>query len=163
MMNNYFKQLLEKAKNTSNSEEAKAIKRKLMLFGGIGVAVGIVMVLFGFISFGIGAFNSVNHSSVPGSSEFNPIIYIVIFMLGGFIASISGYVLYAGLSIHIAGITTNYLDVRDKCPNCGDEIDEDEDVCSNCGYQFKKEKICSNCGYENKSDDNYCRKCGKQL
>ena len=69
-----------------------------------------------------------------------------------------------GLSIVVAGVTTKYLDTRKKCPSCGNEIDLDELVCSNCGYDLKEhhDKTCS-CGKVNQPEDLYCRQCGQKL
>lgn len=159
---NYIKKLLYKAKNTTNSAEAKRIKKALIKYGIIGVVIGIAMVLFGFISFGVKAFNSVNNFNPGNTGSFNPIGYMIIFLFGGVVSGISSYALYGGISIFIAEKATKYLDTRNKCPKCGDEIDEDEDVCSNCGYKLNNVIICE-CGKENQPGDKYCRKCGKPL
>ncbi|MCF7925152.1 MAG: helix-turn-helix domain-containing protein [Candidatus Izimaplasma sp.] len=180
---NFFKQLLYKAKHTTNSAEAKRIKKILLLVGGIGIIVGLSMTIFGFIGFGKGAFDSVNNfhnntiTQFPSDSDtlfgngtitspdpFNPFPYIVVFLLGGVVTGLSSYVLYAGLAIVVTSVASNYLDTRIKCPTCGDEVDEDEKVCSSCGTSLDgvKEKVCA-CGKVNKPDDVYCRKCGKPL
>lgn len=159
---NYIKKLLYKAKNTTNSVEAKKIKKALIKYGIIGIVVGAAMTLFGFFSFATKAFNSVNSFDPGNTGSFNPIGYMIIFLLGGVVSGLSVYVLFGGLSIFVAEKATNYLDTRKKCPNCGDEIDEDEDVCSNCGFKLNKVIICE-CGKENQPGDKFCRKCGKPL
>ncbi|MFP4287155.1 MAG: helix-turn-helix domain-containing protein [Candidatus Izemoplasmataceae bacterium] len=168
---NYFKKLLYKAKHTTNSEEAKKIKKYLLIGGAIGLSVGIIMVISGFMGFASGAFNSVNagfefdpyNPSTPELADpFNPIPFMFLFLSGGFIASVSVYLLIGGLSIVVAKATSNYLDTRDKCPKCNDPIDSDENVCSNCGYTIKKHTTCA-CGKENQLTDKFCRECGKAL
>lgn len=168
---NYLKKLFYKAKHTTNSEEAKKIKTILLLSGGIGLIVGIIMVLSGFFGFAQGAFSSVNagfefdpyNPTQPQMSDpFNPIPYMFLFLTGGVIASISVYLLIGGLSIVVAKVTSNYLDTRDKCPKCGDEIDSDEKSCSSCGYTFRKNITCS-CGKINQVSDKFCRECGLAL
>jgi transcriptional regulator with XRE-family HTH domain/ribosomal protein L37E len=168
---NYFKKLLYKAKHTTNSEEARKIKRVLLTTGGIGLAVGIIMVISGFFGFASGAFNSVgagfefdpyNPSQPMLPEPFNPLPYMILFLSGGVIASISVYLLIGGLSIVIAKVTSNYLDTRDKCPKCGDAIDADEKSCSSCGYTFLKNITCS-CGKINQVTDKFCRECGLKL
>ena len=156
---NYLKRLLYRAKHTTNSEQAKKIRKSLLTFGGIGLAFGIILTLSGFIGFASGARNSL------GSFEpFNPIPYMLMFMAGPIISGISIYVLYGGLSIVIAGVTTKFFDTRRKCPSCGNEIDKDEMICSNCGTDLHTmhKKVCS-CGKENQPEDIYCRNCGKKL
>ncbi|MEC9485160.1 MAG: zinc ribbon domain-containing protein [Candidatus Izemoplasma sp.] len=140
------------------------------------------MILFGFIGFGKGAFDSVNNfgndtyhqfptsptdSFNPTITEpemFNPLPHIIVFMLGGVITGISSYVLYAGLAIVVTGVASNYLDDRPKCPQCGDEVDSDENVCSSCGAKLDsvKAKTCD-CGKVNQPSDVYCRECGAIL
>ncbi len=171
-----FKKLLYKAKNTTNSEYAKKVKKYLLIGGGIGLLVGIFMIGFGFFGFAAGALNAVNGTTIDFDpttfnpdditmpKPFNPIPYMVIFLLGGVVSGISVYVLFAGLSIVIAGVTTSYLDTRDKCPKCGDAVDIDERSCSNCGYNLEEnnEHRCS-CGKENQPSDKFCRECGSKL
>jgi transcriptional regulator with XRE-family HTH domain/ribosomal protein L37E len=162
---NYIKRLLYKAKNTTNSDEAKRIKQKLIKYGVIGVITGFLMIVIGFFSFAIGGFsNVINFNGTFGWFMFaGPLLSMFVFMMGGVVLSISVYVLYAGLGILVAEVATNYLDTREKCPSCGDEIDSDEKVCSSCGYTFEKEKVCISCGKVNQKDDKYCRQCGTLL
>lgn len=155
---NYFTNLVNKAKNTANSEEAKAIRKKLLRYGGFGLLVGLLMVVGGFISFA---------TYKPGSAGINssgPIGAMVVFMLGGLVSGLSLYVLFAGFSIFAAGVSTKFLDTRDKCPNCNDGIDSDEKKCSKCGYDLEgnKKYRCS-CGKINQAGDTYCRTCGTKL
>ena len=74
----YLKRLLYKAKHTTNSEQAKKIKKSLLIVGGLGILLGGLMVVGGFIGFASGAMNSM------GSFEpFNPLPYMLMFLLGG--------------------------------------------------------------------------------
>ena len=172
----YFKRLMYKARHTTNSEEALKLRKKLLIIGGIGLAVGLIMVVSGFFGFANGAFNSVNNFSpdfgfddngFPTIEEpqiFNPIPYMALFMLGGVISGISIYVLYIGLAVVVAGVTTKFLDTRKPCPKCGDKIDADEKSCSNCGYNLEAnmDYRCE-CGKENEPNDKFCRECGKKI
>lgn len=159
----YFKDLLYKAKTTTDSDLAKKIRKNLLLTGGIGLSLGIVMIVYGFFAFAAGGLNAVNDMGI-GSEPYNPIPFMAIFMLGGIVSSISVYILYAGLGIVIAEVASNFLDTRKKCPKCGDEIDHDERCCSNCGYDLDAniDNRCE-CGRVNLDGDKYCRECGKSL
>jgi transcriptional regulator with XRE-family HTH domain/ribosomal protein L37E len=154
---NYLKKLLYKAKHTSNTAEAKKIRKGLILVGALGIVLGFIMVIGGFIGFAGGAMNAVGSSGM-----FNPLPFMLLFISGGAVSGISVYILIGGLSIAVVGVTSKYLDTRDKCPNCGDEIDKDEKVCSSCGYELKKIGLCV-CGKKNSPDDIYCRECGRKL
>lgn len=154
---NYLKKLLYKAKHTSNTAEAKKIRKSLIIAGACGIALGFILVLSGFIGFISGAMGSVQSHDM-----FNPIPFVLLFLSGGVVSGLSVYVLFGGLSIAVFGVTSNYLDVRDKCPNCGDEIDKDEKVCSSCGFELKKIGLCI-CGKKNAPSDIYCRECGRKL
>lgn len=163
----FIKKLLYKAKTTTNSDLAKKIRKNLLLGGGIGLAVGIIMIVSGFVSFTSGAFNSVNEMGnfpIQEPTLFNPLPSMLLFLLGGVVSSISVYVLYAGFGIAIAEVTTNFLDTRRKCPKCGDEIDDDERMCSNCGYNLEEnpDHRCK-CGKANSPEDKFCRECGEKL
>lgn len=156
----YLKALVLKAKTTSNSEEAKKIRNGLILAGGIGLAIGIIMLLSGFIGFAKGGLDAVNSF---GAEPFNPIPKMMLFMGGGIVIGLSTTVLYAGLSIVVVGVASNYLDNRKKCPTCGDGIDEGEKMCSNCGTDLSTIDLCPSCGNKNKPEDNFCRECGFEL
>jgi len=159
----FLKKLLYKAKHTTNTEQAKRLRTKLFLIGGIGFITGTILSISGFVGFASGAMNSVGNFHSQGST-FNPLPYIGLFMSGGVIASISVYFLYAGFTIVVAGATTKYLDTRDKCPKCGDEIDADEKCCSKCGYDLVEnaENRCF-CGKVNQPKELFCRECGEKL
>lgn len=162
---NYVKQLLYKAKHTSNSEEASKIKRKLIRIGLLGIVLSLIMTLGGLIGFTTAGFASV-HTFGGFNSMFllRPLLFMLMFMGGGIVLMISVPILLAGLSIKVAEVTTNYLDTREVCPSCGDERDSDEKVCSSCGYRFDQdERLCSSCGKENTTSDTYCRECGQLL
>lgn len=177
---NFIKNLLYKARHTTNTKKAQKIKNWLLIGGGLGVLIGVIISISGFYGFVKGGFDSVNNFGSTGFPEnptdfynpggftepkaFNPIPYMAMFMGGGFLAGISMYAVYGGLAITVAKVTTNFLDDRAKCPKCGDEVDADEDVCSTCGFKLKEhsEKECS-CGKINKASDAFCRSCGLAL
>ncbi len=157
---NYIKKLLLKAKKTTNTKEAKNIRKKLLTIGVVGIVLGFFMVVGGFIGFGMAGMNAVQNFN----TTFNPFPYIIVSFLGMGVLAVGIYSTYAGLAIVVAGVTTSYLDTREKCPNCGDEIDKDELRCSHCGYDLSKGiNSCNDCGYDNKPGDLYCRKCGNKL
>ena len=121
------------------------------------------MVFFGFFGFAKGAYDSVNNFGLGIEDNFNPFPYMILGLLGALISGISSYALYGGLSIFVASVATNYLDTRNKCPKCDDIIDEDEKVCSNCGYKIDSENVICECGKINQPTDKFCRECGKIL
>jgi len=45
------------------------------------------------------------------------------------------------------------------CTECGEELEEDFDVCPMCGYELKP-VICPKCGKEISRAFNYCPYCG---
>ncbi len=172
---NFIKNLLYKARHTTNTKKAQKIKNWLLVGGGLGVLIGVIISISGFYGFVKGGFDSVNSFgndptdfyNTGGFTEpkaFNPIPYMAMFMGGGFLAGISMYAVYGGLAITVAKVTTNFLDDRAKCPKCGDEVDADEDVCSTCGFKLKEHsEIACSCGKINKATDAYCRSCGLAL
>ena len=156
---NYFKKLINKANHATNSKQAKEIRKKLLVYGGIGLGVGVLIILIGFISFGVGARNSVLNGNFY-DKPYNPIWSMIIFVVGAIISGISVYAIYAGLAIVVGGVATKFFDQTTYCPNCNDKVDKDEKVCSNCGTHLHKK--CS-CGKINELSDIYCRECGKKL
>ncbi len=160
----YLSKLLYKAKTTTNSEEAKKIRNGLLITGGIGVILGFYMIISGFVGFGQGAMDSVNNFSTNpfGTVDtFNPMKFMLRFLGGGVVLGVSSFLLYGGITLTVAGVASNYLDTRKKCPDCGDEVDGDELMCSNCGRSLVEDNTCKSCGNENQPGDNFCRACGE--
>lgn len=51
---------------------------------------------------------------------------------------------------------------REKnCPQCGDELEEDDVYCSNCGSKASQRVFCE-CGDEVRSDWSFCPRCGRR-
>lgn len=56
-----------------------------------------------------------------------------------------------------------------KCPNCGNELNNDEKFCPKCGYfldkheDTNKQNCCPFCGKEIKGNESYCPHCGANL
>lgn len=159
----FFSGILYKAKHITNQEQAKRLRKTLLIVGILGIIIGFSMVIGGIIGFGTGAQNAVDNFGWD-SEPFNPMPYMITSMLGMLVVGISVFVTYAGLAITVAGVSTEFLDNRPKCPKCGDSIDKDELMCSNCGYDLSKGiNSCKHCGYDNQPGDKFCRKCGKEL
>ncbi len=50
------------------------------------------------------------------------------------------------------------------CRNCGNEINENAEICPSCGVKPLAEKnFCQNCGVETKTNQEICVKCGVKL
>lgn len=53
------------------------------------------------------------------------------------------------------------------CPNCGKQVKDDAEFCSNCGHHFvpakPKQKYCPNCGKPVKNNAEFCPNCGEAL
>ena len=66
--------------------------------------------------------------------------------------------------------------MRNKCPRCGSELDEDVNGCLNCGWAEKNKRnlcpecgeymvrgVCYKCGYRKKKSRNTCPYCRQKL
>lgn len=151
-MGEYFKRVAEKANATANSEEAKKIRKNLIKWGGVGCGISGLFILAGLIVFVIGMFSFTFSLSVIGMFPF---------MIGGFGMVFSTAAVRAGLSIVIAGVTTNVLDANKRCPKCNAVLDDGKNFCTKCGYKATIE--CPNCHTKSDHDDVYCANCGKKL
>lgn len=53
------------------------------------------------------------------------------------------------------------------CINCGNEMQDDEVFCGECGAKAEEQKIeavfCPECGTENQGEDGFCQNCGASL
>jgi ribosomal protein L40E len=49
-----------------------------------------------------------------------------------------------------------------KCPKCGEKLEDDAEFCHKCGTEVEGYIKCV-CGHKNKADAEYCNKCGKKL
>jgi hypothetical protein len=156
----FFSKLVERANKSMNSELAKSIRKKLLIWGGIGLGVGILFTILGMVLFITGGFGAVG--SMPTGIPGGIIAGVILFMLGGILVTISATAIRAGLAVVIAGVTTSFIDVNNYCPSCKDKVDPDELYCNKCGANLRANKLCS-CGTQNDLGDKYCKKCGKQL
>lgn len=50
-----------------------------------------------------------------------------------------------------------------NCKYCGNEINENDEFCGNCGKSLTINNICPFCGTENEDGDIFCGKCGKNM
>lgn len=49
------------------------------------------------------------------------------------------------------------------CSKCGSQLDEKDEVCTNCGNPVNNMVKCPNCKTANSTTDKYCSKCGTPL
>lgn len=49
-----------------------------------------------------------------------------------------------------------------KCPKCGEKLEDDAEFCHKCGAEVEGSIKCA-CGHKNKTDAEFCEKCGKNL
>jgi len=158
----YLKNLLYKAKTTTNSKLAKKIRNGLIIGGAIGVIGGLSMTVAGFVGFLNTGIDKMNNFYTASNFSF-PIVKMLMVPGGVLIAGISSFALSGGIGLLVAGVASDYMDERENCPECGDEIDEGEKMCSNCGTEIIPNYICPSCNHENEKDDNFCRECGQSL
>ena len=155
----YLLTLVGKANKAANSEEAIAIRKKLIKYGIIGMIVGFGGSFICFVLFASLAIASVN------SFGFSPAIIIpfVLFIPCGVIGGLGTLSLKAGLSIVVGQAVTKFIDENSYCPNCGDLVTDGEKFCNKCGVPLLSKKHCSKCGTDNDMKDNFCKECGNKL
>lgn len=154
-----IKQLNANISDVATCEKAKKLRKKLLVGGGIGVAVGIIMVLTGFILFMVAGDNMMD-TMAPSMTSF--IFPMLLFILGGLATTVSIYFIKAGLAILIGGESSKFIDktVNDRC-ECGETIKEGDKFCPKCGKPVRK--TCKACGKVNEPSAEYCSECGKKL
>ena len=157
---NYFKELVSKANKSTNTEEIKEIRNKILKISLTITIICGIGTFASFIMFAVGGFLNVQEMEM---NIFRVIIPFALFPIFGFgfIVGVTG--LKAGLSIVIVQEGSKFLDTNKYCPYCNDIVEENEKFCSKCGKPLLKEKICAKCGTKNELDDKYCRECGNQL
>lgn len=156
----YIQKLNAKTLSTKDCKKAKKIKGFLLGFGGAGVAAGAILFFTGFIMMLVKVIQAMNNMSAAGG--FSP-TGIILAVVGIFVLAPSAILLRFGLMIVIGNAGINFADVSQRCPKCGDPVEENEDFCSKCGEKIIKTKICMECGFENGYDDKFCKKCGAKL
>lgn len=156
----YFKELAAKAKTTTNSKEAMAIRNKLIKIGIILLVIGGIGSFISFISFGLIGFSAVSNFGEGFGFIFIPFFLIVPFTL---VAYAGGVSLYLGLGITVAKATANFVDNNRYCPHCGDLVKGDELYCDKCGSPLLINKVCQYCNTENDLNSKFCKNCGNKL
>ena len=149
------------AKNVTNCEKAKKLRKKLLSIGLPMAIIGIAGAFACFVLFGLAGFSSIGKDGGP--NMVNLLVPFFLIVPCAAVGGIGGQLVKLGLGIVIAGYATNLVDetVGNNCPKCGDRIDKEEMFCSKCGYEVKKE--CPNCKTINTYKDKFCKKCGKEL
>ncbi len=159
----YFQNLAAKAKQTTNSKEAKQIRDKLIRIG-IGMTVfGFLGAFICFIVFVVLAFSNVMQHDFNSGISF--LFLIPFFLLIPFfcVGTIGVLCLKLGLGIVVAKAATDFIDQNSYCPNCGDVVEADEKYCKKCGKPLLATKICPSCKTENDMESKYCKNCGHRL
>ncbi len=119
----------------------------LFVSGCIGISAGVEVVIIvlkmvgGALMFALGALAIV--------------VAIIMLWTGGAVKAFSGSLAEGNLAMGTANMI--------KCPKCGSQVKEGDEVCGNCGKSLKKTKVCKECGTENPSNKKYCSNCGKEL
>ena len=163
-----IKRLNSNVSSVTNCRKAKELRQKLLIIGGLLIAVGIAGALTCVIMGIRGMMTSFdNFTNLESKNRFGSagnsfmfFIYAIPFLA---ILAVGIKVLRLGLSILVTGYATKLIDqtVGNNCPNCGQAIEDNKSFCPKCGYQLIKE--CENCGFANHFKNEYCEKCGKKL
>lgn len=153
-----IKALNADAKNVTNCEKAKKLRKKLLTVGllmAIGGFLGVA-VCFGFMFAGFQLFEEMRLGLCLGICFPLCVICLLVATIGLYLANL-------GFEIGITGYTTNLIDetVGINCPNCGKTIDSEMFFCPKCGARIRKE--CPNCKHSNSHKSDYCEKCGTKL
>lgn len=154
-----IKALNSGVKNAANSERAKKLRKKLLSIGLPMAIIGFIGVFTCFVLFATAGFGAFGERGFTARLLVPFFLFIPFAVVGGIGSTIASL----GFKIVIVGYTSNLIDetVGNNCPNCGDNVNQDEIFCSNCGYQLKKE--CPDCKTINSHKDKFCKKCGKEL
>lgn len=163
MFSNLKSTILELNANVSdfaNQEKAKKLRKKLLMWGGICIAIGVIGVVACFVAFALLGFNSVrNHSFESVGIIFVPFFLFILF---GLVLAVGGTLLKLGLSILIVGEATKFVDksLNKRC-ECGNMLTEKDKFCPKCGRAVVK--VCQKCKTENERDAEFCSNCGAKL
>lgn len=156
-LGNAIKELNANVADVATCEKAKKLRKNLLVWGGIGVALGALMILGGIVLF---------MSSFASFGEFTglpvtTIIGMVMFAMGGGVLSISAILIHYGLTILIGGEAVKLVDksINQRC-ECGEVIQVSSKFCPKCGKAVRK--TCE-CGHVNDPAAEFCSECGKKL
>lgn len=76
--------------------------------------------------------------------------------------NISNSIPKAQQSNNMASISGNNMEAK-CCPNCGSNVEENDNFCMQCGYNLHESNMCPNCGYNTNAGDKFCINCGNKL
>ena len=144
--------------------EQQKINLILRIVGGVIVAAGLLMAIFGFVDI----------ASVSESGEMPRIWLLMVGLpgiaIGGMLLMLSFRRVVSGNGAnahggHISPAAVNSSAPRQRaavvCPFCGEAIDADAQFCDKCGKPLCT--FCPDCGEANSLDARFCKKCGKPL
>ena len=167
LFSNYAKEVNRNIGKAFSTEKAKKIRKNFIAWGIVLTIIAVIALVIGFVIM----FNPISDViKDAGNYEVEPINIVghtfagfEIIFVGAFVLMIGITMLRAGLMIVVVDAGSILLDIDQKCPKCGDPIDEDEQFCGKCGTPLKVNTKCASCGTQNEVNDKFCRNCGKEL
>lgn len=159
--NMYLQSLIAKANKSSNKDEVKNIRNKLIKYGLVAGIGGFLGVFVCFVSFAVLGFSAV--SNFNGGFSMSILIPFFLLIPCGVVGSLGLLTFKAGVAIVVVQKGTEFLDENKYCPECGDVVADDEQYCNKCGTPLLIEKICRECDTKNDLDSKFCKTCGSRL
>lgn len=148
---NYFLNLCKDSSGAINSKKMNTIKSALKIFGAIATAIG-------FILFFVSALSFRRNDEISNMLGMLALLIIALPLTGFGIMAFN-----IGKGLTASGVTPQFLDKNNKCPKCGEIVDENKTVCNKCRADLKASKTCESCGTINEVKDEYCKNCWKKL
>ena len=161
-LNKFYSSMMKRCMKYVTDSNGIISVDKLHKNGKCIIALSLVTVFVGILLLGLALLSLIMLVS-KDQYVLGLILCCIFLLVGAFIANFSPSIFKVGFTFYMTAKCLADDIVISRCPFCGRNISENDNVCGKCGAKFKLQTECSNCGVINSNNARFCKKCGNSL